>query len=242
MPNLLARLLTRSFPGKSDTQFQPLGPEASGPEPAVPSGYESRALTLWLDTLPKPKGLEEGQQGSQLPLQEGAQQEVQTERQADIKGPRILDLGKVHTRSLNFFQEMGAGVGVMDLDISLVGTAFEMQLEGYRDWGPFDGVLAWDLPNYLEAEELTVLGQWLEAHTTAPSPLLVCMATRTPYADRPGKYSIENRTTLVADSAGIEVNRTQRHVPNVLKRSWPAFSPIRSYLLRSGMQEFVLTR
>ncbi len=213
MPNLLARLLTRSFPGKSDTQFQPLGPEASDPKPDTPAGYESRAFRLWLDLLPT----------------------------SDSHSPRILDLGRVHAQTLSFFQQLGARLGVMDLDLTSVGTAFEMQLDGYRDWGPFDGVLGWDIPNYLAEEELLVLGKWLETHTTAPCPTLICMATRTPYADSPAKYSIETATTLIAENSG-DISRNERHPPNVLKRAWPAFEPNRSYLLRNGMQEFVFTR
>ncbi|MFK7955555.1 MAG: hypothetical protein AB8B96_05625 [Lysobacterales bacterium] len=213
MPNLLARLLTRSFPGKSDTQFQPLGPEASDPKSDAPAGYESRAFRLWLDTLP-------GREGH---------------------SPRILDLGRVHARTLSFFQNLGARLGVMDLDLTTVGTAFEMQLETYRDWGPFDGVLGWDLPNYLAEEELVVLGKWLEAHTTPPCPVLICMATRTPYADSPVQYSIETDTTLITESSEGG-SKTERHPPNVIKRAWPAFAPNRSYLLRNGMQEFVFTR
>ncbi|MEM7705717.1 MAG: hypothetical protein AAF358_09210 [Pseudomonadota bacterium] len=214
MPNLLARLLTRSFPGKSETQFQPLGPDASDPASDAPVGYESRAFKLWIESL----------------------------AQSGLESPRILDLGKVHAQTLGFFQKLGASFSVMDLDISLKGTAFEMALEAYRDWGPFDGVLAWDLPNYMASDELSVLGTWLEAHTGTPCPLLVCMATRTPYADQPGRYSVVDEATLLVDPGSSEVTRTDRHVPNVLKRAWPSFSPNRSFLLRNGMQEFVLTR
>lgn len=210
MSNLLARILTRSFPGKAET---PIGLALQTDEPAEPAdspaSYESRAFALWNESLPDSTG-------------------------------RILDLGRLHSHTLQFFQQQGAQLTVQALDTSLSGTAFEMQLQSHEQEA-FRGVLAWDLCNYLDAGELAALGQWLSRHCEPGCPVLICLASRAPYANQPGQYAIEDAShlrTIASDS--IPDERRLLHTSSALLRAFEQFESVRSFLLRSGMQEYVL--
>ncbi|MEM9530402.1 MAG: hypothetical protein AAGA23_05755 [Pseudomonadota bacterium] len=214
MANLLGKLLTRSFPGKSETAFAPLGVDPKEVKEEKARGYESRAFALWADQF----------------------------EQLEEAGRRVLDLGRMNSTSFQYLSQLSAGVGVMDLNVELTGTAFQMQLTEHADWGPFHGVLAWDRLNYLGADELALLGDWLEERTQPGALLFACLATRTPYATRPANYRIEDARTLsVAQEDGGQ-ERTRRHTPSMLKRALSAFTSSRSFLLRDGMQEHVLVR
>lgn len=217
MPSLLARLLTRSFPAKAETRSAAAsGPDAAGvAEPPGPSpSYESRAFRLWFES-----------------------------RAGGKQAPAILDLGKLHPDSLAFFQSLGARVAISSLDTGLTGTRFEMQLDDQSRWAPFDGVLCWDVPNYLAAEELKVLGRWIAQLSESGTMVMVCLATHAPYPASPGQYAIQDEATL-RFHPNPEAPRTRSvvHSSHELVKLWPQFAAVRSFLLRSGMQEFVLRR
>ncbi len=217
MPSLLARLLTRSFPAKAEARgAAATGPDAPGvAEPPGPSpSYESRAFRLWLES-----------------------------RAGGKQVPAILDLGRLHPDSLEFFQSLGARVAISSLDTGLTGTRFEMQLDDSSKWAPFDGILCWDVPNYLATDELKALGRWLARVSESGTMVMVCLATHTPYPDLPGQYAIQGEATLrFLQNPNAPRTRTVVHSSHELVKLWPQFAAVRSFLLRSGMQEFVLRR
>ncbi|MDJ0656265.1 MAG: hypothetical protein QNJ40_19045 [Xanthomonadales bacterium] len=215
MPSLLARLLTRSFPGKAEAQSGELpGPvteKGEGSDAASAEHYESRALQLWAEDI------------------------------SALSAPRILDLGRIHPKSLAYFQSLNASVGVMSLDTTLAGTGFEMRLEQHADWGPFDGVLCWDLLNYLGNDELKLLGAWLHQRCGSRAVVMASLTTRAPYSSQPARYAIESASKLVCmPSQDAEASRSETHSSAELAKLWPGFESVRSFLLRNGMQEFVL--
>ncbi len=131
----------------------------------------------------------------------------------------------------------------MALDTEVAGTGFELQLQERVPWTPVDGVLVWDLANYLEAEELRALGRWLAQQSESGTMVLVCLATHSPYPQRPGQYAILGEAELChhPDPQAVKTRRVL-HSSHELVKLWPQFAAVRSFLLRSGMQEFVLRR
>lgn len=206
MSNLLAKLLTRSFPGKREEPAEP----AILDLPVVSDGsYESRAFALWN---------EEGR------------------RRGIVK---VLDLGGLRAANLQFFSERGMDLGVVNLEPEDAGG----QLERFADNAPYQACLAWDLPNFLDDEaELAALGEWLAGQLTTGAPVFLSLATKTPYREVPASYEIvaEDQLRVLSDHA--YQSRTQVYPGTRLAKLWPAFESVRSFLLRNGMQEFLLRR
>ena len=215
MTNLLARLLTRSFPGKETSLFAESGltePESS-PSESEPRDYESRAFATWGELLGKPAG------------------------------NRILELGALSSGSLAYFAERGALLSVMSVDLSESACSLQSQLREFNPDEPFDGSLCWDLPNYMSMQDFKVLGGWLGQHMRPGGAVMLCLATKIPYSDSPGRYVISANDRLqfnVAEQGSME--RQHRLSTAELNRHWGDFEIERSFLLRSGLQEYVLRR
>ena len=205
MTKLLARLLTRSFPGNRDQIAAPVIAEES----AVPDDtYESRAFADWNELI------------------------------ADRSAAKVLDLGPLRPRALTFFSERSIDLGILNLS----PPELVSQVEQFDGSGPYQGLLAWDLLNYCnDAEEFAALGSWLAERLTTGAPALLSLATKTPYGDRPAVYDVVDSNRLRVHPSG-SLRRDVLYAGSRLPRLWPEFDVKRSFLLRNGMQEFVLTR
>lgn len=205
MSKLLARLLTRSFPGNRNE----LGtPALNAQAPPAEESYESRAFAGW----------------NELIAARGA--------------AKILDLGPLRAQALAFFSERQIDLGILNLAPQAIGE----QLAQFSARGPSQGALCWDLPNYCQDDaEIVLMGEWLAERLTTGAPVFLALATKSPYAERPAHYEVVAADRLRA-TAAAEHKRSRIWPGSRLNRYWPAFDVKRSYLLRNGMQEFVLTR
>lgn len=152
---------------------------------------------------------------------------------------RILDLGILRSANLVYCSARG-------WDMGIVGYSRGSLVDHCRRFShdePFDAVLCWDIPNYCESDdEFAELGQWLGGVLRHGAPILLSLATRTPYDDAPAQYEMvaDNRIRFTRTSG--ESSRSTIFAQSRLGRLWPDFFSDRSFLLRSGWQEHVLHR
>jgi len=138
----------------------------------------------------------------------------------------------------------------------LVADLPQARTDGRKDWyrpqallaEPFWNehlgiVLAWDLLNYADADQLTRLSAQLAEHTAEGSQLHALI-----------RYSVPNMPDRPCDCRLIQGNELEftepegpatpgpRHSPRALEKAMPDFRVDQTVLLNNGMQEFLLTR
>lgn len=163
---------------------------------------------------------------------------------------QVLDLGPAVGVNITFFsQRYLCSVEVADLYRSLPAAAGDepaAALEGVLPAGgeAVDAVLAWDLFNYLEREQIAALARRLAARCRPGAQLFAMVITRPEMPREPGTYPIRERA-----EGGVElVYRLDRNATRPCPRYRPAeieqllspeFKMDRNLLLRHGIQEYL---
>lgn len=160
------------------------------------------------------------------------------QRITEAGGGRLLDLGTLRSSTLSFFADHGLELGVVGLDPADPEPGFAR----FEAGGTYDGALAWDLANHLDEGRLAALGSWLAGRLGPGAPVFVALATRAPFAERPLRYEVVDASHLRIQAEGRGVAGQALISGPRLARLWPAFETERSFLLRNGMQEYVLRR
>lgn len=152
---------------------------------------------------------------------------------------RVLDLGVLRSANLAFCSAKGWDLGIVGHSQGSVLAHCERF--SFRE--PFDAALCWDLPNFCDSEEdFAGLGQWLASALKPGAPVLMSLATRTPYDSAPAGYEIVDEGRIRFTRGSGVADRSTIFPQSRLGRLWPTFSSDRSFLLRSGWQEHVLHR
>ncbi len=161
--------------------------------------------------------------------------------------PRVLDLGTASGNNVNFFLRYSAGLSVADLRGQLLGARGAgsslqqaLRLEGVH--GPFHVVLAWDLFDYLSTEQLAALGARLGELVRADGIVLCFLSYRAHIPGEPRLYRILDRDHLQVDANDATERPSPRIKEPQLRRAFPGFEVEGSYLLRNGLQEYLLRR
>lgn len=164
----------------------------------------------------------------------------------------VLDLGPAVGENIRFFSDLACKLYIADLSESLFSGrsrhtesthAFERHLE--RDLPSTDGqavdlILAWDLLNYLERDQLPALARVLTAYCHRGTQLFLMVATLKEMAARPSAYSILGPETLAFRPDDQWQRPAPRYNEPELVRGLPDFQVEVSFLLRNGIQEYVL--
>lgn len=106
---------------------------------------------------------------------------------------------------------------------------------------PIDLILAWDLLNYLERAQLTQLGQYLGRLCRRESLLFALIANQKQISSTPTRFLIIDADTLRYETSSKGIRTAPQYKEPDLDRLMPAFEVETSFLLRNGMQEYVLT-
>jgi hypothetical protein len=161
---------------------------------------------------------------------------------------QVLDLGTASGANVAFLSRFACTLHIADL-YRTVGAADGLNEEALEravarqlPEGLFDLVLAWDLFDYLGRRGLEALGRQL-ADRTRPGALLFALISFHPrISDRPHRFQIMDQETLrYGDPSGLERPAPGYREPDLV-RLFPAFEVTGSYLLRHGIQEYLLTR
>ena len=171
--------------------------------------------------------------------------------------PAVLDLGPAVGANVDFFLELGCRVHVADLYDSLPAREPSWSdpegdgavlPRGLLPRGPacFDLVLAWDLLNYLTPPQMRAVAQALEPCSRRGTVVFALVATLRQMPPRPLRYRIVGRDRLLYEDGPAEAPRAAEatracpryHQPD-LERALPGFGVATSYLLRTGVQEYL---
>jgi len=162
---------------------------------------------------------------------------------------RILDLGSVRQSTIDFFSDYHCHILVTGLcDDFVTGKGLDKaslkQLQQLiaRDIkrhnnNHYDLILCWDLLNYLDKEQFSMLlSQLLPALTsvTRCHSFLYTTANRPP---RPGGFQIERKEQMIIVESLTEQNHSCSVTQTTLGKYLPNYKTLRTVLMRNGTQE-----
>lgn len=165
----------------------------------------------------------------------------------------VLDLGPPLAGNIKFLSGLSCRVRVADLNRSLSAESQESRqpeaigalLERLLPFAPdesFDALLAWDVLDYLRPDQVSSLMARLTPVCRTGALALVMLSTRRQIPARPARYRIVDRETLDCDGPRQPLQACPLYTELDLAHMLPAFSVRRSFLLRSGIQEYLLVR
>jgi hypothetical protein len=165
----------------------------------------------------------------------------------------VLDLGPSVAANIRFLAALGCRVRIADLIGSIVSESVESRrpeampalLEKLLPLAPderFDAVFAWDVFDYMRPDQVSCLADRLGPACRPEAPVLVFLSTRRTIPATPLRYRIADRENVAHDGPREPSRPCPRYGQHDLRRMMPAFSVRRSFLLRTGIQEFLLAR
>jgi len=165
----------------------------------------------------------------------------------------VLDLGPPVAANVKFLAALSCRIRIADLVRSLAAEAVESRrpeamgalLERLLPLAPderFDALLAWDVFDYMRPDQVSGLMARLAPACGPDVPVLVLVSTRRTIPAAPLRYRILDRENLTADGPREPVRPGPRYGEADLQHMMPGFSVRRSFLLRSGIQEFLFAR
>jgi hypothetical protein len=165
----------------------------------------------------------------------------------------VLDLGPPLAGNIKFLSARSCRVRIADLHRSLcaesvesrrpegMGALFERLLPLAPD-EHFDALLAWDVFDYMRPDQVSSLMARLTPACRPEALALVLVSTRRQIPAKPLLYRIVDRENLACDGPLQPVRACPRYTQPDLARMMPGFSVRRSFLLRNGIQEYLLAR
>lgn len=165
----------------------------------------------------------------------------------------VLDLGPPLAENVKLLSGLGCRVRIADLHRSLSAESLESRqpeamdalFERLLPLAPeegFDALLAWDVLDYLRPDQVSSLMARLTPACRPGALALVMVSTRRQIPARPARYRILDRETLDCDSPPQPMRACPLYTQLDLAHMMPGFSVRRSFLLRSGIQEYLLAR
>jgi hypothetical protein len=164
---------------------------------------------------------------------------------------RILDLGPAVGSNVAFWsQRFACTVQVADLYPSLVevaagnaettvAAALPPTVPGQP---PLDVVLAWNLLDYLDREKIHALAVQLAARCRAGALLFAMVGTRPEIPREPGRFVIRDPRHVLYRQDPSRTRPGPRYRPRDIAGMTPGFNTDRNFLLRHGIQEYLLLR
>ena len=167
-------------------------------------------------------------------------------------GSKVLDLGPATGRNVQFLSSFISKLFVADLAGTISSQAGRAGLDKAKleriltrdlppvSEGPIDLVLAWDLLNYLDRNQVIVLGRRLAELCDRNGLVFVLISNKPQVPELPGRYLMLDPETLRYENLSKRSRPAPGYKEPDLEKLMPAFEVETSYLLRSGVQEYVL--
>ncbi len=169
-----------------------------------------------------------------------------------VDRPALLDLGRACGDNVTFFSRFSASIQIADFYRSLLAegplarqdprrfAAACARLLPYPGDARFDLVLAWDLFNYLSLAEIAALGRHL-TRFCRPGTLIFCLLSiQREIAHHPQAFQVLDPQTLLYRGSSVGLMPCPRYREPDLARALAGFQVAKVFLLRNGMQEYVL--
>jgi hypothetical protein len=162
----------------------------------------------------------------------------------------VLDLGPSVSANVKFLSALPCRVRIADLVRALAAEPIESRrpeamgalLERLLPLAPgerFDALLAWDVFDYMRPDQVSSLMARLAPACRPEALALVLVSTGRTIPATPLRHRILDRENLAADGPREPVRASPRYGQADLQRMMPGFSVRRSFLLRSGIQEYL---
>jgi len=164
------------------------------------------------------------------------------------QGLRILDLGPAVGSNVEFLSQLGCKLHIGDLYASRSSAVEgeELSQEFFEQLFPadsrFDVVLAWDLFNYLQRKEMVRLGALIRRNCRPGALVFALMSTQKHIPAQPIRFRmLEGGQLAYERKTGVE-RPGPRYPPAAITSFLKGFQVDRSFLLRHGIQEYLLIR
>ena len=166
--------------------------------------------------------------------------------------PSILDLGPAIGANVRFFTDRARQLRIADLYATLLGSGVWPPEDAERlddamaralpfsEGERYDAVLAWDLFNYFRMDEIGALMRRIRPFAAPGARLFTMVSFSKEIPARPITFRIQDEKTLIYGEAGGVNRPCPRYKLPDLERRMPGFAVEHSFLLRNGMQEYVL--
>jgi hypothetical protein len=160
---------------------------------------------------------------------------------------RFLDLGTAVGRNIEFLSRYALSVQVGDFwaTASQPGaSSLERALEPLTppaETAGFHVVLAWDLLNYLDREQLARTARHLGSVTRPGGYLFALVYYAAEMPAEPLRYRIVDRETLVYPRPAAS-RPSPRYPQGAVEQAFAAFELEHAYLLKTGLQEYLFVR
>ncbi|MFP3938768.1 MAG: hypothetical protein ACLF0P_00530 [Thermoanaerobaculia bacterium] len=160
---------------------------------------------------------------------------------------RFLDLGPAVGPNIEYLSRCALSVQVADLWSSLARPeprAWDRALEALAPEGGGPGyhaVLAWDLLNYLDREQLHEMADRLAAVTRPGGYVYTLVYYSREMPAEPVRFRIADRETLT-HRPPVSVRPAPRYPQGLVEQAFQGFRIERGYLLKTGLHEFLFER
>lgn len=170
-----------------------------------------------------------------------------------VGGTRVLDLGPALGNNVEFLSPFLSKIYIADLYTTLRSSVDRAPLGRSKltrileqdlpppSAAPIDLILAWDLMNYLDREQLRTLGRYLASLCRRDSLVLAMISTLKEIPELPTRFLILDPETLIYENDSSRQRPSPRYREPDIERLMPAFEVETTFLLRHGVQEYVLT-
>ncbi len=164
----------------------------------------------------------------------------------------ILDLGAASGANIEFFSRFRCRIQIADLPDALAGeelrsllrsdpeAAFRRILPVGRE--PFDVVLAWDVFNYLDRDQIRRLATELARLCRPAGLMLAFISTAKEIPEAPGDFQIADEQTVLWRPRTAARRPSPRLAPAEVERLIAGFGVVHSVLMRHGVREYLFER
>jgi hypothetical protein len=171
---------------------------------------------------------------------------------SDLPGDRrysVLDLGPASSGNVNFFAALSCRLYIADLFHTLrqrgglppeQSIPFERELASTLPKGCFDLILCWDILNYLSGAQMEILGRHLTSRSRPGSKLFALIAPHGDIPELPQRFEILSQESLRYTRHSAARRPAPGYREPELNRWIAPFAVHSSYLLRHGVQEYIL--
>jgi SAM-dependent methyltransferase len=165
----------------------------------------------------------------------------------------VLDLGSAVGSNVEFLSQYGCKLFIEDLyaalssrtsggEGDLAGPDFFAEFLPLPEDTRFDVILAWDLFNYLHRKELVTFSEQLRRYSHKGTLLLALISYHKTIPAQPYRFKIKDEESLVYERRTATERPSPRITPAEVTGLLKGFRVDRSFLLKHGIQEYLLVR
>lgn len=161
----------------------------------------------------------------------------------------ILDLGQAIGVNVDFWSQFPCRIYIQDFyrgyraaeptNPECSRSAILSDLLAFSTRTSFDIILAWDLLNYLDLEDIDALIRHLSPHCRPGTFLFALISSHPEIPEEPNVYKIIDRERMTYETRTQKQRPSLRYNPKELARILSPFEVSSSFLLRNGIQEYV---